>query len=99
MAEAGGVDLRLGFVDTVAIDNTAGAGTVALSGVCSVAAERRAARLLGAGGRGMVLKTLCVDGSGNKKAALMPRRLDGSIDKFCGCKAQVHRFIMHKSAA
>ena len=77
LAEANGADLRPGFVDAAATDNTAGAGVAVavLSEDCSVVAERRAARFVGGGGRGMVLKTLCVDGSNNKKAALIPRRL------------------------
>ena len=77
LAEANGADLRPGFVDAAATDNTAGAGVAVavLSGDCSVVAERRAARFVGAGGRGMVLKTRCIDGSNNKKAALIPGRL------------------------
>jgi hypothetical protein len=69
--------LRFDLPDGGVIDNSADAGTAALSGLCNTAADRRAARFVGAGGNGMVLKTLFVEDSDNKKAALMSRRLDG----------------------
>ena len=75
-------------------------GLTLRAGAASASADRRAARLVGAGGKGIVLKTRCGERSDNKKAALEPRRLSKLKSDYEGswnCKTQVHGFIMHTS--